>query len=1448
MLRHFLIASALVLPPRALPAAEEGAAPGDPLKVLFLGDRGHHRPSERAAQLIPVMAGRGIDVAYTEDLASTLDPDTLGKYDALIIYANIEAIEPAQEEALLDYVSSGGGFVPIHCASFCFVNSPRYVELVGAQFLRHGTGEFDTEIVDPSHPVMAGFEPFRTWDETYVHTKHNEDKHLLQVRPDAEGREPWTWVRSHGKGRVFYTAYGHDHRTWTEPGFQDLIERGLRWASGEGDVFDSRPRVAEGLAPVSYVESGAPIPNYLPGERWGTQGEPISRMQAPLEPEESMRHLVVPNGFHPELFAAEPEIFKPICMAWDHRGRLWIAESADYPNVKNEDNAGRDRITICEDTDGDGKADFFKVFADGLNIPTSIAFANGGVVVLQAPDTLFFEDTNGDDKADTREVLFTGWGTDDTHAGPSNLRYGLDGWLYGIVGYSAFRGEVGGERHRFGQGFFRFRPDGSELEFLRSTNNNSWGVGFSEEGFLFGSTANGCPSVYLPIPNRDYEAVRGWSPTVLENIADSNRFFPVTDQVRQVDWHGGFTAAAGHALYTARTYPDHYWNSTAFVAEPTGHLVATFTLEPRGTDFASHYGWNLLASDDEWTSPITAEVGPDGHVWVIDWYNYIVQHNPTPQGFETGEGNAYETPLRDKTHGRIYRVVYDGAPPAEPVELDPEDPEGLVSALAHDNMFWRLHAQRLLVERGDRDVVPALVGLAGDRSVDAIGLNPGAIHALWALHGLGALDGSVPEATAAAVSALGHPSAGVRLNAARVLPGDAEDSTRAILEASLLTDQDPQVRLSALLALSKRPESPEAAGAIVDAMASGSFDGDRWLGHAATAAAAGHAGPFLEAVASRPFDGPPAPIVSEVTDRVAEHLARGAPSDRVGSLLARLDGASPDVARAVVSGLARGWPEDRPAELGGDAVESLGALIGGLPPESKGQLVGLVNRWGVPGFEEYTAQVADTLLDAAADPARPEEARLDAARQLAIFRGDDPEAAEDLLALITPQTPPTIAAGLVSALSRSEAPEVGSVIVDAYATLTPSVQDEARRVLLGRADWAMALLDGIETGAIPIGQLALDQKRALSDHPDPAVADRASTLMAAGGGLPNPDRQRVIDELSPVILAGGDPTAGKAVYEQLCSKCHMHSGEGGKVGPDLTGMAAHPAEELLIHILDPSRSVEGNYVQYTVATIDGRILSGLLASETRTSLELIDVEGKSQTILRDDVDEFIASQKSLMPEGFEAQASPEQLADLMAFLTRPGKYLPLDLRKAATVVTTRGMFYDEGSRAERIVFDDWSTKTFEGIPFQLVDPQDGHVPNAVLLHAPQGRIPPEMPRTVTLPVNAPASRIHLLGGVGGWAFPYSAEESVSMIVRLHYADGSTEDHPLRNGVHIADYVRRVDVPGSTLAFQPRGRQLRHIAIEPARPGERIDAIELLKGEDDTAPLVMALTVEVGQAE
>src|SRR5262245_58729387 len=242
----------------ALPAAAQAPKP---LKVLFLGGNGHHRPADRYRQLEPVFAARGIELTYT-DKADALSDKTLSGYDALIVYANTTRITPEQEKALLDFVDGGKGFIPLHCASYCFLNSPQYIDLVGAQFLRHGTGTFRTVIAERDHPIMKGFRGFESWDETYVHTKHNtRNRTVLEYREDRQGKEPWTWVRTQGKGRVFYTAWGHDERTWSNPGFHNLVERGIRWAVG-GDlttvpIFADRPEMTElrkDVKPFEHVE------------------------------------------------------------------------------------------------------------------------------------------------------------------------------------------------------------------------------------------------------------------------------------------------------------------------------------------------------------------------------------------------------------------------------------------------------------------------------------------------------------------------------------------------------------------------------------------------------------------------------------------------------------------------------------------------------------------------------------------------------------------------------------------------------------------------------------------------------------------------------------------------------------------------------------------------------------------------------------------------------------------------------------------------------------------------------------------------------------------------------------------------------------------------------------------------------------------------------------------
>jgi putative membrane-bound dehydrogenase-like protein len=1234
---HFLaLAGASML------AGLAGAEPArtNHLRVLLLGDRQHHRPAERFKQIEPALDSAGIRWSYTESLAD-LGPANLAGYDAIAIYANQENLPAAQEQSLLSFVAHGGGLVAIHCASYCFLNSTNYLALVGARFKSHGTGEFEEKILQPNHPVFEGVQPIKSWDETYVHEKHNPDRQVLAERVDGAHHEPYTWVRESGRGRVFYTAWGHDERTWGNPNFQRLLLNAISWTTAQSP---NRLEPRAGLPPFAYTNSSVALPNYLAGAKWGTEGAAITNMQAPLAPAESLKHFALLPGFRPSLFAAEPEITKPICMQWDARGRLWIAETIDYPNSMQPMGEGHDRIKICEDTNGDGTADKFTVFADKLSIPSGFVFYKDGIIVAHSGLTEFLRDTNNDSYVDVRTVLFKGWGTQDTHAGPSNLRYGFDNWIYGTVGYSGFDGIVAGKQVRFGQGFFRFKPDGSALEFIRASNNNTWGIGLTEDNLLFGSTANNNASMFMPIPNRYYEAVRGWSAARLESIADSQEIFPITEKVRQVDWHSRYTAGAGSAIYTARQFPSEYWNRVQFVAEPTGHLLGKFHLEPRRADFIAHNGRSFLASDDEWTSPICAEVGPDGALWVIDWYNYIIQHNPTPIGFQKGKGNAYETAMRDKLHGRIYRIVYGTSPPAGLRSLSDAAPGELVNALKSDNLFWRLTAQRLLVEKRDATTIPGLCALVADPALDQLGLNPGALHALWTLHGLGAFATLTPETEQVLRGGMKHPSAAVRRAAVSVLPRTTS-WLAAITQLDLLRDPDPHVRLATLLAASEMPADKKFAQELCHAMANKDLWSDRWLTDAATCAAAANDFEFLAALLGSPQDSR---VLPEVTARVATHFAMRGSADSALTLIGKISSGNQSLAAPVLQNLAAHWPANSPLKLDPASQEMLRKLMSALDVENETQLLVLARKWGHPDlFPQAVERLAQPLRESIANPSLSASARAAAASDL-LALADDLSAVRLILAQVDALTAPDLSSALLNALGKTRAPGAGQAMVAALPQLTPAARKLQLTILLRRPEWIAAVLDAVEHKTLSPSDLATEQWSQLRGHADSRIADRATALAASAPAV-SKDRADIVRALLPAAALHGDAALGRAVFATNCSVCHTFNGQGGKVGPDLTGIGARDRKEVLTDILDPNRSVEANYRLWNVTTAEDETFSGRLDSETQTSIELLDAAGQKHVFQRKDIRSLKTSGLSIMPNGFEALA-PNDLASLLDYL------------------------------------------------------------------------------------------------------------------------------------------------------------------------------------------------------
>ncbi|MFM7606944.1 MAG: PVC-type heme-binding CxxCH protein [Prosthecobacter sp.] len=521
--------------------------------------------------------------------------------------------------------------------------------------------------------------------------------------------------------------------------------------------------------------------------------EPLT-FQKPFSLKGSMERTQVPADCELKLFAAEPDIAKPIAFAWDERGRCWVVETRDYPHGITENHEGQDSVKICEDTDGDGKADKFTVFADKLNLPTGIVFARKGIIVAAPPQLIYLEDTNGDDKADKREVIMDCWGIRDTHAQASNLHYGFDNWIYGCVGYSGIEGYVGGKQHQFAMGTYRFKADGSALEFLHQFTNNSWGHSYNDAGDQFGGTANGAPIFFGGIPATAYaEGSRGMTAKKINAVDTCHT---ITPNFRQVDVFGGYTAAAGSNFIYSDALPKRF-QGMAMVCEPTMKVVSLMDVQPDGAGYKALDAFNIYASSDEWNSPVHAEVGPDGAVWVADFQNFIIQHNPTPSkergGFvaTTGVGGAHENDLRDHSRGRIYRITSQGAHKAT------------------DTLYGRLTAQRLAIENRSYKPDPTY-----------------GTHDLWVRQALGTLDAKTHQA------ALISKDAKLRRNAIRALGAD-KPAQDLFFGSGVISDPDLNTRLAAFVKLSDFPTTPEIQTLVKKLAADPVVKNDEWLAEVA---------------------------------------------------------------------------------------------------------------------------------------------------------------------------------------------------------------------------------------------------------------------------------------------------------------------------------------------------------------------------------------------------------------------------------------------------------------------------------------------------------------------------------------------------------------------------------------------------------------------------------------
>lgn len=971
------------------------------------------------------------------------------------------------------------------------------------------------------------------------------------------------------------------------------------------------------------------------------------KREPPLSPGDALETFQLPPGFRIELVAAEPEIADPVAMAFDPQGRLYVAEMGDYPLATEP----RGRIKMLEDRDADGRFEHSTVFADQLHFPTGVMAWRDGVLVTSAPDILYLSDTDGDRRADLREVVLTGFAKTNPQLRVNGLQYAIDNWVYvayprpiGPIRYKEFADlgaairfpdQPGAAPAEIDSSDVRFRP--AQKEVAAAAGNSEFGNAFDAWGNRF-TVWNNDHVRHVVIANRyltrnPYLSVASamQSASDHENAARVYLIADSTAAVRDSD-KGSFTSAAGISVYTGGAFPPEY-EGGFLVCEPAHHLIHRDLLIGNGPTFVakrSRENVEFLASTDSWFSPAFTTVGPDGALYVVDYYRPILEHPEWIPPEQLQGADLYA----GSQQGRIYRVVHESARASPAPRLREASSSKLVEHLSRPNMWWRITAQRLLVERGDEAVVPALVKLARDGSELA------RLHALWTLEGLGVLSDDL------VLGALADPSARIRENAVRLAEPSLNNAAVKETLYTLADDPDAKVQFQVALTLGDLRES--AALDTLEAIGLRHIE-DRWFRTAVLTAAAETAGRWWRTIAGRPgflnseSDGKRAFIQRATSIMAARQSER-----EMARVLAQVDidrGAGSAWWRAAaLEGMAEGIPSGtRRAKL--SALEGhLVSLVGAGASEVRQaalKLAGKVSLSDTPASRARLQEASDTALNENAAI----EDREYALRVLALGRTETN--APVIEPFLAPQHPEPLRIAAIEALGSLKDPKLGEVLLASWRTFTGTVRDIALSVLLDDGASVPALLDAIESERVQAWSLSAGQRHRLLRSSDAEVRARAEGLFSESR---RDERRAVYESYLPALRRVGDPSRGRLVFDAVCSECHQVGDQGYAVGPDPRTVASRNKEHLLQDILLPNESIELGYEEYLIETTDGRSISGLIASQTPTTLVLRRAKGEEDTVLRRSIAEIRSLSVSAMPEDLENDIDVGEMADLLAYL------------------------------------------------------------------------------------------------------------------------------------------------------------------------------------------------------
>ncbi|MCA9263720.1 MAG: c-type cytochrome [Planctomycetales bacterium] len=1001
------------------------------------------------------------------------------------------------------------------------------------------------------------------------------------------------------------------------------IHLGGRWQIHAGDDLSWRMRV-DGMPAFTFREVGA---RDSLGHEWES---------SPLRPRLAREALRVPDDLGVDLLLSEPEITQPVFLNFDERGRMWLVEYRQYPhpaelrivsrdqywrNVYDKvppppphNDLGMDRISIHEDSDGDGVFDKHSTFVEGLNMVTSVARGRGGVWVLNPPYLMFYPDRDNDDRPDGDPVVhLRGFWLEDSHSIANSLRWGPDGWLYGAQG-STVSGDievmVGDVRsppvHTMGQLIWRYHPEQHRFEIWAEGGGNAFGCEIDSRGRIF-SGHNGGDTRGFHYPQHGYLR-KGFNKHGPLSNPYAFGYFP------EMPHHSVARFTHTFEIYDGEALPQDY-RGKLFGCDPINRTVPVAEITPDGATFRTRDVGNALATDDEWFRPVAVRSGPDGYLYVCDWCDNQVGHYISHQG------------LMDKSHGRVYRIRSTDPSYLQPFDLTRYSSQELVALLRHPNRWHRETARRLIADRRDDKLLPELKRrVRGEQGQFAL-------ECFWAVN----LSGGFDEPWAA--ETLGHRDPYVRAWAVRLLGDMPRISDRIAATLAELAGEESHVEVrSQLASTAKRLPAGQSLPIVRELIGRDVDREDRYV-------------PLLVWWA----------LESKCGDEADEVLTMWADSGLWKGRLA-LEEILP---RQMRRWAATGRREDlhRCAQLFemAGSEEATGRLMAGFEAAYEGRRIDDVPARLIAALKEagggslaLQVRLGDpTSIDAAlsrvSDERMGQVERLELIRVLGQVR---PREAEGVFLDIISQTKESLVRQeSLGALAGFESPAIADRILSLYDQWSPDEQAAAQAMLVARANWVRAMLDALESGRLDRLSLSIGTMQRCGMHKDPLIKERAAKLFGDMSPANDAALQREVARIKDVVLSGdGNPYEGQKLFRQSCVKCHYLFNEGERIGPDLTAYQRHDLQAMSLAIGHPSAEIREGFENYTMVVDDGRIVSGVIGDRDDRVVVVRTADGHSTSLPRDAVEEMVVNRQSLMPDDILKGWSEEQIRDLFAYL------------------------------------------------------------------------------------------------------------------------------------------------------------------------------------------------------